>query len=161
MEHKFEHHWGGEEMWYQKAERWANQQKFPINHLALGLIQWLKESWIDGKVEMEMNSVDRQAEEIKAQWDEQERNELRPIVEETVSGVEGLPTLSISNPVIERRTQESGTSMGTWGDASGLGTEQSTKLVIPDPWDYTGDQNDAQLGLYNEFRRTSEDVAEG
>jgi len=40
IEHKFEYQWGGEDTWYTKSKRWANKQKFPINHLALGLIEW-------------------------------------------------------------------------------------------------------------------------
>lgn len=107
MEHKFEHHWGGEEMWYHKAERWANKQKFPINHLALGFIAWLKEKWIEGKIEMTMQSVDKQAEDIVKQWEEKdERNRPKAeIVEEGLFGEEGW-SISISNPVVERRPEE-------------------------------------------------------
>lgn len=107
MEHKFEHHWGGEDMWYHKAERWANKQKFPINHLALGVIAWLKEKWIEGKIEMTMQSVDKQAEDIVKQWEEEdERNRPKAeIVEEGLFGEEGW-SISISNPVVERRPEE-------------------------------------------------------
>jgi len=95
IEYKFEHHWGGEDMWYHKAERWAKKQKFPINHLALGFITWLKEKWIEGKVEMEMTSVDKQAEEIKEQWKEEDK---KPVIKSTPSEVEGLDTIEINSP---------------------------------------------------------------
>ncbi|AFK66333.1 NrdB protein [Synechococcus phage S-CBM2] len=94
---KFEHQWGGEDTWYTKAVRWANKHKFPINYIALGVIEWLHEQWIDGKVEMEMASVDRQAQEIVKQWEEEdELTRRKPIVEEGVSGVDGLPSLRIT-----------------------------------------------------------------
>ena len=80
-------------MWYHKAERWANKQKFPINHLALGFITWLKEKWIEGKVEMEMASVDKQSEEIKKQWEEKEESNI--VVKSTPSEVKGLDNISI------------------------------------------------------------------
>lgn len=101
MEHKFEHHWGGEEMWYQRAERWAKKQKFPINHLALGLIAWLKEKWIDGKIQMEMASVDKQADAIVKQWEEEDKQPEPEIVEEGIFGQDGW-SISISNPVVEK-----------------------------------------------------------
>jgi hypothetical protein len=95
MEHKFEHHWGGEEMWYHKAERWTNKQKFPINHLALGFITWLKEKWVDGKVQMEMASIDKQVREIGAIWEEEDKKNQEPIVESKPSEVEGLDDIRI------------------------------------------------------------------
>lgn len=45
---------------------------FPINHLALGVLEWLREKWIECRVEMEMTSVDKQAEQIKEQWDKED-----------------------------------------------------------------------------------------
>ena len=129
--YKFEHNWGGEDNWYTKGKRWANKQKFPINHLALGAIEWLREQWIDGRVEMEMASVDKQAEDIKAQWDKED--EQRPTVEEGPSSVPNLPTLRIRNEAFERGSEESGTSMAS----------PSTAIPFPDPWD--GDWND---GVY-------------
>ncbi|ARW57044.1 hypothetical protein [Synechococcus phage S-B64] len=142
---KFEHQWGGEDTWYTKSKRWANKQKFPINHLALGFIEWLYKHWVDGKVELEMDSVDRQAEEIKKQWQE---NEQRPTVEEGPSSVPNLPSLRIRNPVVERGTEEPSTSVAP----------SSTKIQIPDPWDYSGDWNDAFIGFDNEFRNASRNV---
>jgi len=107
--YKFEHQWGGEDTWYTKGKRWANKQKFPINHLSLGFIEWLWKHWIDGKIKIEMMSVDKQAEEIKKQWDLEDVRQ--PTVEEGPSSVSDLPTLRIRNPVVEGGTEESGTSM--------------------------------------------------
>lgn len=94
FEHKFEHHWGGEDNWYTKGKRWANKQKFPINHLALGFIEWLWEHWVDGRVEMEMTSVDKQTEEIKEKWKEEDK---KPVIKSTPSEVEGLDNLQIKS----------------------------------------------------------------
>ena len=96
MEHKFEYQWGGEEMWHQKAERWAKKQIFPINHLALGFITWLKEKWIDVKVEKEMGSIDRQVKEIGKIWEEEDKKNQEPVIESKPSEVDGLDEMSIS-----------------------------------------------------------------
>lgn len=93
VEINFEYHWGGEDTWYLKAERWAKKQKFPINHLALGFITWLKELWIDAKIESVIKDVDRQSEEIKKQWEEEKK---KPVIKSTPSEVEGLDIISIS-----------------------------------------------------------------
>ena len=93
---KFEKQFGkGVDPWYTKAERWAKKQKFPISFLALGLITWLKEKWIDIKVANNMKSIDIQAEEIKKIWDEEERKQFAPEYTETPSEVEGLNDMSI------------------------------------------------------------------
>ena len=142
---KFEHQWGGEDTWYTKSKRWANKQKFPISHLVLGFIEWLYKHWVDGKVELEMDSVDRQAKQILKDWEKDDRTTT---VEERPSSVPNLPTLIIRNDAVDRGSKESGTSMET----------PSTKNKIPDPWDYSGDWNDAQIGFYNESRNTSRNV---
>jgi hypothetical protein len=95
VDYKFEHHWGGEDTWYTKGKRWANKQKFPINHLSLGILEWLWKHWVDGKVSMEMASVDKQTKEIKQQWERGE--EPQTIVESKSSEVEGLDTISIKH----------------------------------------------------------------
>jgi len=127
---KFSTRFGGEVMWYQQAEDWANNQKFPINQIALAVIAWLKKLWIDAKVEATMQDVDRQAEEIKQLWEEQdERDRPKPqIVERGVFGEEGW-SISISNPVVERRSEESESSMGSGSNESRL------EEKFPDPWD--------------------------
>ena len=145
---EFEHQWGGQDTWYTKSKRWANKQKFPISHLALGFIEWLYKHWVDGKVEMEMQSIDKQVKEIGEQWDKEDELNRQPTVEEGPSSVPDLPSLRIRNPVVERRTEESGTSVAP----------PSTEIQIPDPWDYSGDWNDAQIGFYNELRNTTRNV---
>ena len=116
MKHEFHHQWGGEDTWYTKGKRWANKQKFPLNHLALGFIEWLWQHWVDGRVELEMSSVDKQAEDIKKQWEKQEKinEEKKIVIESTPSEVEGLDNIRIKNTAI-----------------------------LPDPWDC--DWNDAGI----------------
>ena len=95
MKYEFEHHWGGEDNWYTKGKRWANKQKFPINHLALGFIEWLWKHWVDGRVQMEMTSVEKQAEELKNHWEKEE--EPQTVIESTPSEVDGLDNIRITN----------------------------------------------------------------
>ena len=128
--HKIDHQWGGEDTWYTKGKRWANKQKFPINHLALGAIEWLRERWVDGRVDLEMASVDKQAEEIVNQWEEEDATRTITM-EERPSGVSDLPTLIIRNEVVDRGTEEPSTSVAS----------SSPENPFPDPWD--GDWNDA------------------
>ena len=131
--YKFEHHWGGEDTWYTKGKRWANKQKFPISHLALGAIEWLRERWVDGRVEMEMASIDKQVKYIGEIWDKEDELNRQPTVEEGPSSVPDFPTLRIRNPVVERGTEEPSTSVAS----------SSPENPFPDPWE--GDWND---GVY-------------
>ena len=110
IEHKFEHHWGGEDTWYTKGKRWANKQKFPLNHLALGFIEWLWAKWVDGKVQLEMQSVDKQTVEIKEQWEEEE--EPQTVVESKPSEVEGLDSIRIRHKAFDHDPYD-----GDWNDA--------------------------------------------
>ena len=93
----FEKQFGkGTDPWYAKAERWAKKQKNPFTrHLLLGMIQWLKEKWIDVKVANTMRDIDIQAEEIKKIWDEEEKNQFAPEIIETPSEVKGLNDMEI------------------------------------------------------------------
>ena len=100
MKIEFEKQFGkGVDPWYAKAERWAKKQRFPISFLALGLITWLKEKWIDIKVANTMKSIDIQAEEIKKIWDEEERKQFAPEYTETPSEVKGLMDMEIKNGI--------------------------------------------------------------
>ena len=100
IQFNFEKQFGeGTDPWYAKAERWAKKQKNPFTrHLLLGMIQWLKEKWIDVKVANTMRDIDIQAEEIKKIWDEEEKNQFAPEIIETPSEVEGLNDMSIGDP---------------------------------------------------------------
>ena len=70
MKIEFEKQFGkGVDPWYAKAERWAKKQRFPISHLALGFIAYLKKVWTNVKIENTMRDVDRQVEDIKKGWD--------------------------------------------------------------------------------------------
>ena len=95
MEIKFHKTFGpGKEPWYVKYERGAKKQRFPISFLALGVIAWLKEKWIEGKVDMEMTSVDAQAEEILQKWAEDAK--IKSTVKITPSEVKGLDDMEIN-----------------------------------------------------------------
>ena len=94
MKIEFEKQFGkGVDPWYAKAERWAKKQRFPISFLALGLIEWLKQKWIDVKVANTMRDIDRQSEEIKKIWEEKDKP--KTIITETPSEVKGLNDMEI------------------------------------------------------------------
>ena len=94
MKIEFEKQFGkGVDPWYAKAERWAKKQRFPISFLALGLIEWLKQKWIDVKVANTMRDIDRQSEEIKKIWEEEDKP--KTIITTTPSEVIGLDDMEI------------------------------------------------------------------
>ena len=122
MKFEFETTFGpGVDPWYAKAERWAKKQRFPINHLALGLIKWLTERWIDAKIYNTMSSVDAQAKSIVKEWEEQDdrTNSRHNIVEKGVFGDEGW-SLEISNRAFGERTQVSFPKLDPRSDARQL-----------------------------------------
>ena len=97
MKIEFEKQFGkGVDPWYAKAERWVKKKfKNPfIQHLGLGFIAWLKEKWIEGKVDMEMTSVDAQAEEILQKWEEDAK--IKATIKTTPSEVKGLDDMEIN-----------------------------------------------------------------
>ena len=99
MKIEFKKQYGkGTDPWYAKAERWVYKKfKNPyLQHLAIGFIEWLKQKWIDIKIENTMTDVDRQVKEIKEEWDEEDRKQFAPEYTETPSEVEGLNDMSIS-----------------------------------------------------------------
>ena len=117
----FEKQFGkGTDPWYAKAERWAKKQKNPFTrHLLLGMIQWLKEKWIEVKVANTMRDIDAQSEEIKKIWDKEDKPETRHIVETGVFGDEGW-SIEITNPIVGGGPTSIGTSMVTPSDAQRL-----------------------------------------
>ena len=126
MKIEFEKQFGeGTDPWYAKAERWAKKQRFPISFLLLGVIEWLKNKWIDVKIYNTMRDVDRQADAIKKIWEEDDRTEPT-IVETGVFGDEGW-SIEISNPVVERGTSATSTGMVTPSDAQRLQEDEGDK----------------------------------
>ena len=119
FQYNFEHQWGGKDNWYTKSSRWAKKQPFPLNHLITGFIEWLHKMWIDGKILRTMDNVDRQAEKIVSDWEENDRQETPHIVETGVFGDEGW-TIEITNPIVERGTSATSTGMVTPSDAQRL-----------------------------------------
>ena len=112
----------GVDPWYDKAERWVKKKfKNPfVQHLALGFIEWLKGKWIDVKVANAMRDIDKQSEQIKQIWEEQDVRESTPhIVETGVFGDEGW-SVEISNPVVEGGPSSTSTGMVTPSDAQRL-----------------------------------------
>ena len=126
MKIEFEKQFGeGTDPWYAKAERWAKKQRYPISFLLLGVIEWLKNKWIDVKIYNTMRDVDRQADAIKKIWEEDDRTEPN-IVETGVFGDEGW-SIEISNPVVERGTSATSTGMVTPSDAQRLQEDEGNK----------------------------------
>ena len=109
----------GVDPWYAKAERWAKKQRFPISFLLLGVIEWLKNKWIDAKIYNTMRDVDRQAEALKKHWEEHDEPTTPHVVETGVFGDEGW-SIEISNPVVERGTSSTSTGMVAPSDAQRL-----------------------------------------
>ena len=111
----------GVDPWYDKAERWVKKKfKNPfVQHLALGFIEWLKQQWIEVKVANAMRDIDKQTEQIKKIWEEQDDRREPIIVEKGVFGDEGW-SIEISNPIVERRSSSTGTGMVAPSDAQRL-----------------------------------------
>ena len=119
FEYKFEHHWGGNDNWYTKSKRWAKKQSPWLSHLITGVIEWLHKLWIDGKILMAMDDVDRQAKTLLEEWEKDDRQSTPHIVETGVFGDEGW-SIEITNPIVERGTSATSTGMVTPSDAQRL-----------------------------------------
>ena len=114
----------------QKLERWVAKQPQPFKFVLEILFSYFKEYYIKYKIKETMQDVDRQAEEIVKMWDEEdERNRPKAeIVEEGLFGEEGW-SISISNPVVDRGTEETDGRLGDRSNEIRLGKK------LPDPWE--------------------------
>lgn len=99
----------------QKIKRWISKQKPPLDLILLYLFSFVEKWYLEQKIQQTMSDVDRQAEEIKKQWDKEDAQPKPEIVETGVFGEEGW-SLSITNPVVERGPQESNSSVGIRSD---------------------------------------------
>ena len=111
----------GVDPWYDKAESWVKKKfKNPfVQHLALGLIEWLKIKRIDVKDANTMRDIDKQSEQIKKIWEEQDVRNEPIIVEKGVLGDEGW-SIEISNPIVEGGPTSTSTGMAPPSDAQRL-----------------------------------------
>ena len=118
----------GVDPWYDKAERWVKKKfKNPfVQHLALGLIEWLKVKWIDVKVANTMRDIDKQSEQIKKIWEEQDVRREPIIVEEGVFGDEGW-SIEITNLIVGGGPTSTSTGMVTPSDAQRLQEDEGDK----------------------------------
>ena len=118
----------GVDPWYDKAERWVKKKfKNPfVQHLALGLIEWLKVKWIDVKVANTMRDIDKQSEQIKKIWEEQDERREPIVVEKGVFGDEGW-SIEISNPIVGGGPTSTSTGMVTPSDAQRLQEDEGDK----------------------------------
>ena len=118
----------GVDPWYDKAERWVKKKfKNPfVQPLALGLIEWLKVKWIDVKVANTMRDIDKQSEQIKKIWEEQDVRREPIIVEEGVFGDEGW-SIEITNPIVGGGPTSTSTGMVTPSDAQRLQEDEGDK----------------------------------
>ena len=118
----------GVDPWYDKAERWVKKKfKNPfVQHLALGFIEWLKVKWIDVKVANTMRDIDKQSEQIKKIWEEQDVRREPIIVEEGVFGDEGW-SIEITNPIVGGGPTSTSTGMVTPSDAQRLQEDEGDK----------------------------------
>ena len=123
IKYEFEHHWGGERTKIQKIKGWIKKQKPPFNTILMYLFSYIEVWYWEGKVIQTMSGVDAEVEKVHELWDKE--HATRPTVEEGPSSVPDLPTLTIRNPVVERGTEESSSSVAP----------SSTKIQIPDPWE--------------------------
>ena len=118
----------GVDPWYDKAERWVKKKiKNPfVQHLALGFIEWLKQQWIEVKVANAMRDIDKQSEQIKKIWEEQDVRREPIIVEEGVFGDEGW-SIEITNPIVGGGPTSTSTGMVTPSDAQRLQEDEGDK----------------------------------
>ena len=122
---KFEHHWGGERTTIQKIKGWIKKQKPPFDVILMHLFSYVELWYWEGKLKQTMATVDMEVEKIHELWDKEHDITRNTTMEVRPSEVPHLDTLIIRNNIVERGTEESGTSVET----------TSTSIEIPDPWD--------------------------
>lgn len=108
----------------QKIKRWISKRKPPLNTILMYLFSYVELWYWEGKLKQTMSDVDNQIEDLHKLWDNEHSITRNTTVEVRPSEVPHLPTLILRNDIVERRPEESITSLGT----------TSFKVEIPDPW---------------------------
>ena len=103
----------------QKIKRWISKQKPPLNIILKYLFSYIEKMYWDGKVLQTMAGVDLETKKLHELWEADDKQITPHTVETGVFGEEGW-SIQISNPIVERRTEESESSMAFGSDASGL-----------------------------------------
>ena len=103
----------------QKIKRWISKQKPPYNTILKYLFSYIEKWYWDGKVLQTMAGVDLETKKLHELWEADDKQITPHVVETGVFGEEGW-SIQISNPIVERRTEESESSMAFGSDASGL-----------------------------------------
>ena len=103
----------------QKIKRWISKQKPPYNTILKYLFSYIEKWYWDGKVLQTMAGVDLETQKLHELWDADDKQITPHVVETGVFGEEGW-SIQISNPIVERRTEESESGMAFGSDASGL-----------------------------------------
>ena len=103
----------------QKIKRWISKQKPPWNTILKYLFSYIEKWYWDGKVLQTMAGVDLETKKLHEFWEADDKQITPHVVETGVFGEEGW-SIQISNPIVERRTEESESSMAFGSDASGL-----------------------------------------
>ena len=110
----------------QKIKRWISKQKPPLNTILKYLFSYIEKMYWDGKVLQTMAGVDLEAKKLHELWEADDKQITPHTVETGVFGEEGW-SIQISNPIVERRTEESESGMVSWSDASGLREDDGDK----------------------------------
>jgi hypothetical protein len=103
----------------QKIKRWISKQKPPYNTILKYLFSYIEKWYWDGKVLQTMAGVDLETKKLHELWEADDKQITPHVVETGVFGEEGW-SIQISNPIVERRTEESESGMASGSDASGL-----------------------------------------
>ena len=103
----------------QKIKRWISKQIPPLNIILKYLFSYIEKWYWDGKVLQTMAGGDLETKKLHEHWEENDKQSTPHIVETGVYGKEGW-SLQITNPIVERRSDSTGTGMVTGSDASGL-----------------------------------------
>ena len=119
----------GKITWYMKAERWVKRKfKNPFTqHLLLGMIEYLKKEWIRVKIGNVMLDVDSQSKHLLEKWEQDDRqHRSQRMVKRVEKGTFGEPnwSIEISNPIIERRTEGSESSLDVGSTSSEVEGQQ-------------------------------------
>ena len=103
----------------QKVKRWISKQKPPWNTILKYLFSYIEKWYWDGKVLQTMAGVDLETKKLHEFWEENDRQITPHRVERGVFGEEGW-SIQISNPIVERRTEEFESGMAFRSDEQRL-----------------------------------------